>query len=90
LRSHHRSGVRGPKVKAETSAKGADPLLKSELDLASKPPRCRSFAAARFKTHVTSSAFSSSRRSEKMMLVEIIVGKNTGDVALATRSTMFA
>ena len=72
------------KVKAETYAK-AQPLLKDNAIFASNTSTLPINSRRRNSgIRASSSAFDFFSPVEKMMLVEIIVGKNTGDVALAT------
>src|SRR5712671_6247884 len=72
------------KVKAETYAK-AQPLLKSEAIFASNTSTLPiNSLAEEFKDQSKFIGIHFFSPVEKMMLVEIIVGKNTGDVALAT------
>jgi 3-hydroxyacyl-CoA dehydrogenase/enoyl-CoA hydratase/3-hydroxybutyryl-CoA epimerase len=72
------------KVKAETYAK-AQPLLKAEAIFASNTSTLPiNSLAEEFKDQSRFIGIHFFSPVEKMMLVEIIVGKNTGDVALAT------
>jgi 3-hydroxyacyl-CoA dehydrogenase / enoyl-CoA hydratase / 3-hydroxybutyryl-CoA epimerase len=72
------------KVKAETYAK-AQPLLKSDAIFASNTSTLPiNSLAEEFKDQSKFIGIHFFSPVEKMMLVEIIVGKNTGDVALAT------
>src|SRR6266436_2089869 len=72
------------KVKAETYAK-AQPLLKSSAIFASNTSTLPiNSLAEEFKDQSKFIGIHFFSPVEKMMLVEIIVGKNTGDVALAT------
>ena len=72
------------KVKAETYAK-AQPLLKSDAIFASNTSTLPiNSLAEEFKDQGRFIGIHFFSPVEKMMLVEIIVGKNTGDVALAT------
>jgi len=72
------------KVKAETYAK-AQPLLKSDAIFASNTSTLPiNSLAEEFKDQGKFIGIHFFSPVEKMMLVEIIVGKNTGDVALAT------
>src|SRR5467141_1075680 len=72
------------KVKAETYAK-AQPLLKSEAIFASNTSTLPiNSLAEEFKDQSKFIGIHFFSPVEKMMLVEIIVGKNTGDIALAT------
>src|SRR6202022_1370874 len=72
------------KVKAETYAK-AQPLLKGDAIFASNTsPRPINSLAEELKAQSKFIGIHFFSPVEKMMLVEIIVGKNTGDVALAT------
>src|SRR3954471_20068180 len=71
-------------VKAETYAK-AQPLLKSDAIFASNTSTLPiNSLAEEFKDQSKFIGIHFFSPVEKMMLVEIIVGKNTGDVALAT------
>jgi 3-hydroxyacyl-CoA dehydrogenase / enoyl-CoA hydratase / 3-hydroxybutyryl-CoA epimerase len=71
-------------VKAETYAK-AQPLLKSDAIFASNTSTLPiNSLAEEFKDQAKFIGIHFFSPVEKMMLVEIIVGKNTGDVALAT------
>jgi 3-hydroxyacyl-CoA dehydrogenase/enoyl-CoA hydratase/3-hydroxybutyryl-CoA epimerase len=72
------------KVKAETYAK-AQPLLKGDAIFASNTSTLPiNSLAEEFKDPAKFIGIHFFSPVEKMMLVEIIVGKNTGDVALAT------
>jgi 3-hydroxyacyl-CoA dehydrogenase / enoyl-CoA hydratase / 3-hydroxybutyryl-CoA epimerase len=72
------------KVKAETYAK-AQPLLKADAIFASNTSTLPiNSLAEEFKDQGKFIGIHFFSPVEKMMLVEIIVGKNTGDVALAT------
>ena len=72
------------KVKAETYAK-AQPLLKSGAIFASNTSTLPiNSLAEEFKDQGKFIGIHFFSPVEKMMLVEIILGKNTGDVALAT------
>src|SRR3984957_5056495 len=72
------------KVKAETYTK-AQPLLKSDAIFASNTSTLPiNSLAEEFKDQSKFIGIHFFSPVEKMMLVEIIVGKNTGDVALAT------
>jgi 3-hydroxyacyl-CoA dehydrogenase / enoyl-CoA hydratase / 3-hydroxybutyryl-CoA epimerase len=72
------------KVKAETYAK-AQPILKSDAIFASNTSTLPiTSLAEEFKDQGKFLGIHFFSPVEKMMLVEIIVGKNTGDVALAT------
>jgi len=72
------------KVKAETYAK-AQPLLKSGATFASNPSTLPITSLAEsFKDQGKFVGIHFFSPVEKMMLVEIILGKNTGDAALAT------
>ena len=72
------------KVKAETYAK-AQPLLKADAIFASNTSTLPiNSLAQEFKDQGKFIGIHFFSPVEKMMLVEIIVGKNTGDVALAT------
>lgn len=72
------------KVKAETYAK-AQPLLKADAIFASNTSTLPiNSLAEEFKDQRKFIGIHFFSPVEKMMLVEIIVGKNTGDVALAT------
>src|SRR3981189_1054567 len=72
------------KVKAETYAK-AQPLLKSEAIFASNTSTLPiNSLAEEFKDQGKFIGIHFFSPVEKMMLVEVIVGKNTGDLALAT------
>jgi len=72
------------KIKAETYAK-AQPLLKSDAIFASNTSTLPiNSLAEEFKDQGKFIGIHFFSPVEKMMLVEIIVGKNTGDVALAT------
>src|SRR6185503_281831 len=72
------------KVKAETYAK-AQPLLKSDAIFASNTSTLPiNSLAEEFKDQSKFIGIHFFSPVEKMMLVEVIVGKNTGDVALAT------
>jgi 3-hydroxyacyl-CoA dehydrogenase/enoyl-CoA hydratase/3-hydroxybutyryl-CoA epimerase len=72
------------KIKAETYAK-AQPLLKSDAIFASNTSTLPiNSLAEEFKDQSKFIGIHFFSPVEKMMLVEIIVGKNTGDVALAT------
>src|SRR5664280_3403250 len=72
------------KVKAETYAK-AQPLLKSDAIFASNTSTLPiNSLAEEFKDQSKFIGIHFFSPVEKMMLVEIIVGKNTGDIALAT------
>ena len=72
------------KVKAETYAK-AQPLLKGDAIFASNTSTLPiNSLAEEFKDQGKFIGIHFFSPVEKMMLVEIIVGKNTGDVALAT------
>jgi len=72
------------KVKAETYAK-AQPLLKSDAIFASNTSTLPiNSLAEEFKDQGKFIGIHFFSPVEKMMLVEIIVGKNTGDIALAT------
>jgi 3-hydroxyacyl-CoA dehydrogenase/enoyl-CoA hydratase/3-hydroxybutyryl-CoA epimerase len=72
------------KVKAETYAK-AQPLVKSDAIFASNTSTLPiNSLAEEFKDQGRFIGIHFFSPVEKMMLVEIIVGKNTGDVALAT------
>ena len=72
------------KVKAETYAK-AQPLLKPDAIFASNTSTLPiNSLAEEFKDQGKFIGIHFFSPVEKMMLVEIIVGKNTGDVALAT------
>src|SRR5213083_955065 len=72
------------KVKAETYAK-AQPLLKSDAIFASNTSTLPiNSLAQEFKDQSKFIGIHFFSPVEKMMLVEIIVGKNTGDAALAT------
>src|SRR5438445_6794549 len=72
------------KVKAETYAK-AQPLLKSDAIFASNTSTLPiNSLAEEFKDQGKFIGIHFFSPVEKMMLVEIILGKNTGDVALAT------
>ncbi len=72
------------KVKAQTYAK-AQPLLKSDAIFASNTSTLPiNSLAEEFKDQGKFIGIHFFSPVEKMMLVEIIVGKNTGDVALAT------
>src|SRR6266704_579137 len=76
--------VEDRKVKAETYAK-AQPLLKSDAIFASNTSTLPiNSLAEEFKDQSKFIGIHFFSPVEKMMLVEIIVGKNTGDVALAT------
>ena len=72
------------KVKAETYAK-AQPLLKTDAIFASNTSTLPiNSLAEEFKDQGKFIGIHFFSPVEKMMLVEIIVGKNTGDIALAT------
>jgi 3-hydroxyacyl-CoA dehydrogenase/enoyl-CoA hydratase/3-hydroxybutyryl-CoA epimerase len=72
------------KVKAETYAK-AQPLMRSDAIFASNTSTLPiNSLAEEFKDQAKFIGIHFFSPVEKMMLVEIIVGKNTGDVALAT------
>ena len=85
LRPRHRGRVRGPQGQGRDLRQGAAATSRRTRSSLPTPRRCRSPRWPKsFKDQGKFVGIHFFSPVEKMMLVEIIVGKNTGDVALAT------
>ena len=84
LRPDHRGGVRGPQGEGRDLRQGAAGLKQGAIFASNTSTLPINSLAEEWKDQSKFIGIHFFSPVEKMMLVEIIVGKNTGDVALAT------